>query len=244
MTAREFIEENYLPLGMGLLVIGVAVLLGTGFFTPYTASTTSLNTGSVSGGQPLDYEMSGSPDLFSTVAAGGTYEYEVEVTNTGDVAYESMWIVTRMGEPDSSVTQTSDPDVDGSFYVLSCDAGTDDRDCRDSIESDWNWKVTGGDMTTTECDSYDRICTLTFSDTNIEPGETKTATIELTAPDDIEGEQAFITQPVAWVNGEQYAVAGDYDTIEAGSITGDTTLQFLGGVAAVAGAAILAIGFA
>lgn len=244
MTAREFIEENYLPLGLGLMVVGVAVLIATGFFTPYTASTTSLNTGSVSGGDSLDYEMSGTPDLFSTVADGQTVEYDVEVTNTGDIAYESMWIVSRIGTEDASVTQTSDPDVDGSFYVLSCNAGTDDRQCRDDIESDWDFQVTGGDTATVECDGYDKICTITFSDTNIEPGETKRATIELTAPDDFEGEHAFVTQPVAWVGGESRAVAGDYDTIERGSITADTTLQFLGGVAAVAGAAVLAIGFA
>lgn len=244
------ILNNKIRSGTILLALGLVALAGTGFFEPYTASTTSANTGAVGESQNIEYSMSGEPALFSSVSAGGEYEWDMTVENTGDVTWDTLYITSRITTPDAEVVKTTSDNVNGEFYVGGCSTDfasvVDDPACREDL-GEWSWSTTGGDSHTSEIggdDGTDTIATVTFDDTSIEPGDTKTATISVSVPDDYEGGSAMITQPVANVAGQGNTVAGDYDTMEQGDISGTTTLQFLGAVGAASGAVLLALGLA
>lgn len=243
VDVRQFLEENPVSVGISLVSISLVVLALSGFFTPYTASTTQFQTGSLTGGNQMDFELSGQPLLFSTVTQGSTYEYTATVQNTGDVTWDSGWVNFRLGEAGSDVTMRTSDNVDGSFYVEECEDGTDTVSCREDLDS-WEFEYNLENSYYRSCNDAkpnDRVCTVNFG-REVAPGESVQIDVKMTVPDDADGEYPFIAQPAAFVGGESKIVAGDYDYIEIGDVAGKLSLQFVGAAGAVAGTALLAVG--
>ena len=130
-----------LILSVVLIIGGLVVLASELGLTPMR--TYSL---SVAPGQSLGIGVDISkvrPPILATIEKGGSYEFKVKISNTGNVDWDWWWVTFRIAKEGASYTTVrcpdpvSCPDLEGMAAVEVCDNLKDDPRCRENLRS-WN----------------------------------------------------------------------------------------------------------
>jgi len=181
----------------------------------------------------------------SMVAKGYTYQWRLDAKNTGTLKWDDSWVTLRIGVKGAQVIGKAVPGIGGAFSVEKCQYGEDVVQCREDIRDEWKLKVsydgrTWQDPACTDpaTGTYERVCHISFG--SLGAGETKSVWFRITVPaNKEEGTYPLITNLMAY-SGATYAIASKIDPLFVGTIQGDIIMQFIGLLALIAGAALIA----
>jgi len=229
--------------GVALIIFGaLLVTFSTGIFST-SASEIALSTTGQQGGILVTSTMPIAKNypLLAQVGPGGTYEWQVSVTNTG-IDWQDAWFCVRVLKTTSTPVLITHPTYAGAqTYVGQCGAGTDNLAYRENIESA---SPTGWDMRYKTDGSFLDISDATMGDQVFCPalgplagGATKSWNFRLTVPDGVSmGGFPVIATAGASVESIGWIIASKYDTLTVGAVSGDFSFLFIGGI-------MLSIGF-
>lgn len=235
-------EKYWKYFGSALVVLGLLAIA-----YPLLPFDSGLQLASAQGsGMLVDAQVKSYPAPLSTAGRGEWAEYKVTIKNTGTVKWDGFWFSHRICTRDSTPVKATGGNAVGEYYVCSCSAGTDDIQCRETIENGWNmqYKTPSFDWRGVTDDKMgDQVfCpnsgTLGF-DEALNPGESYTFHMRVKTPTNADGSYPVISTGIADVGGSR-VVETDFDTLTVGKIDGTMSFEFVGVILSMAGALALA----
>lgn len=239
--------------GIAMSIVGVLFLLQVaGIYTWLPAGASVLNAASQPVGMSITSSMRNYP-VFADIAAGGTYQWQATVTNTG-ISWDSLEVTVRVLKTTSTVCTTTAEWIVGSFKAGQCAGVTcDGLACRENIESappnGWDMQYSP-DAGATWYDinqgpnadekSGDQVYDYNYKDT-VPSGGSRTFRFRLTPPTGTAGTFPVVLNAIAEVGkgtqaGVYYIVASKQDSITVGGVDGTLAFSFIGGAMTVLGA--------
>lgn len=211
------------------------VIFSTGMFSTSASATLLSTTGNMGISMTTSMPIVKNYPLLASVGPGGTYEWQVSVTNTG-IAWDDAWFCVRVLKTTSTPVLISNPNYGGAqMYVGQCSAGTDNIQCRENIESSTGWDMkyrispTGSFIDISDTTMGDQVFCPSMGP--LASGATKSWNFQLSVPTGVSmGGFPVLATSGANVANIGWIIASKYDTLTVGAVSGDFTFLFIGGL--------------
>jgi len=180
------------------------------------------------------------PPILATVEKGGSYEFKVKISNTGNVDWDWWWVTFRITKEGASYTTVrcphpvTCPDLEGMAAVEVCDNLIDDPRCRENLGS-WNLVCEN-----VKCIPDDTIVTFDCDpNCNLKAGQSLEWKVRIEVPpDEQEGAKHYIILNAA-AHSPGFAekvFSYDVEELTVGSgIVGSVTITMIGVALSLAG---------